>query len=320
MAWRDWINSGGLFGGYGDYGSGLDQSALQRANKYGMAAAAATLMKSDPYDTRYGTKLFGSLLAGKMAMRDQLAEQQEMLAKRQAAAALAARQEQEWEWKKAEAERKDREWWEKESTPEVGGGVDDEIASANLWAEKTGKDPSIFLGLPKVAQVAEMKKLTEAPEVPEEFIEGGSRWIRGADGRLQNLGFIPKRPDEEKGNELTPEEILRGVIPMLREQVPAIDPVTKQPAIDAAGNPLKEPKYTTPQDAVKTYLDTYKSVNRAVAPKPPDLEISNEDWNDLKEELASGREETKLIAAMILDGKDPKVAARAVSEAKKAIR
>jgi len=289
-----------LFGGFRDYGQGLDPTALDRANRYGMAAAAATLMKSDPYDTRYGTKLFGSLLSGKMAMRDQLAEQQELLAKKRAAEILAARQEQEWEWKKAEAERKDREWWEKESTPEVGGGVDDEIASANLWAEKTGKDPSIFLGLPKVAQVAEMKKLTEAPEVPEEFIEGGSRWIRGADGKLINRGFIPERPEKPKLAKGI--DFFKAATDALKyEQVSEPDPLDPSKAIkrarfDTFEEALDEVRRRAEMLGVETENDPISPRDAAkltpeekVAPVPSAPKFTEKNLAQLRVALANGQ-------------------------------
>lgn len=232
MAWRDWINSGGLFGGYGDYGSGLDQSALQRANKYGMAAAAATLMKSDPYDTRYGTKLFGSLLSGKMAMRDRLEEEAAMLAKQRAAAALAARQEQEWEWKKAEAERKDE---ERRAKMEA------------LEAERTGKEEKEFADFESKANIESQQSalIANRTGLDDNIILALSPADRE---RRYNELLFPKpkaAPKPEKLPKTKVPDVLSVATSMFRsEKIEDVDPLTgkivKKPAFESFEAALDE--------------------------------------------------------------------------------
>lgn len=232
MAWRDWINSGGLFGGFRDYGQGLDPTALDRANRYGMAAAAAAMMKSDPYDTRYGTKLFGSLLAGKMAMRDQLAEQQELLAKKRAAEVLAARQEQEWEWKKAEAERKEA---ERRAKMEA------------LEAERTGKEEKEFADFESKANIESQQSalIANRTGLDDNIILALSPADRE---RKYNELLFPKpkaAPKPEKPPKTKVPDVLSVATSMFRsEKIEDVDPLTgkivKKPAFESFEAALSE--------------------------------------------------------------------------------
>ena len=316
MGWRDWLNSGGLFGGYGEYGSTLQQPSLDRAKKYGMAAAAAQLMNTNPYDTRYGTNLFGSILAGKMAMREQLEAEQEAAVKARLLEEKAKRDAQEWEWKKAEAERKDREFWENEQKPDDAFVKDatEEHAQANLWATRTGKDPNIFLGLPKVARDAELKKLTIEPKKPKyevnpkgfgyyEDPETGDRKYTGK----REPGYTD---DEPKKKEKVPDRFAEATRIYRSEKTDEVDPIT--------GKVVKIPAFKTFAAAL---VEADKRIAAATGAKPTTGAEPTTGASPLAAFAKKGLEETgdegKVLAGLIAKGYTKAEAIAAIEEAKR---